>query len=148
MGWVFSPMPMASFASPSSPSSLPACTTTMAPTTPVLFRPIFPLPSMLHSARMGSGSKVLVFGLVLVNVAVLCNGGSTNTFLRRKEEKAVNMPLDSDVFAIPLITMLSKRFIQMQGDHEEKTVIVSWTAVMNQAPAKCNTGARTVSKRS
>ena len=42
---------------------------------------------------------VFVLGLVL-NVAVLCNGGKTSTFVR-KVEKTVDMPLDSDVFRVP-----------------------------------------------
>ena len=41
----------------------------------------------------------LVLGLFL-NVAVLCNGGVTSSFVR-KVEKTVDMPLDSDVFAVP-----------------------------------------------
>ena len=41
----------------------------------------------------------LVLGLFL-NVAVLCNGGLTSSFVR-KVEKTVDMPLDSDVFAVP-----------------------------------------------
>lgn len=42
---------------------------------------------------------VAVFVLVLNGVDV-CNGGKTSQFLR-KVEKTVDMPLDSDVFAVP-----------------------------------------------
>ena len=42
---------------------------------------------------------LLALGLIL-NVCVVCNGGTSSPFVR-KVEKAVDMPLDSDVFAIP-----------------------------------------------
>ena len=42
----------------------------------------------------------LAFVLCLfLNVAVSCNGGLTSSFVR-KVEKTVDMPLDSDVFAV------------------------------------------------
>lgn len=41
----------------------------------------------------------LVLGLLL-NAPEVCNGGKTSTFVR-KVEKTVDMPLDSDVFAVP-----------------------------------------------
>lgn len=43
---------------------------------------------------------VLALALVVLNVCVVCNGGSSSTFVR-KVEKTVDMPLDSDVFAVP-----------------------------------------------
>lgn len=43
---------------------------------------------------------VLVVFLVVVNGAVLCNGGITSSFTRRVE-KTMDMPLDSDVFRVP-----------------------------------------------
>lgn len=42
---------------------------------------------------------VLVMGLVL-NVAVVCNGGKTSTFVR-KVDLSADMPLHSDVFQVP-----------------------------------------------
>lgn len=42
---------------------------------------------------------LVVLGLVL-NVAVLCNGGKTSSFVR-PVEKTIDMPLDSDVFRVP-----------------------------------------------
>lgn len=48
--------------------------------------------------------KLIVFGvlglLVFLDVPSFCNGGSTSSFIR-KDEKAVDMPLDSDVFRVP-----------------------------------------------
>lgn len=43
---------------------------------------------------------VIVLGLVL-NAAVVCHGGITSSFVR-KVEKTIDMPLDSDVFRVPL----------------------------------------------
>lgn len=42
---------------------------------------------------------VAVLGLVL-NLAVVCNGGITSTFVRTIKYSA-DMPLDSDVFQVP-----------------------------------------------
>lgn len=41
----------------------------------------------------------LILGL-LVSVLEKCNGGKTSAFVR-KDEKAIDMPLDSDVFKVP-----------------------------------------------
>lgn len=41
----------------------------------------------------------LLLGLLL-NLVFLCNGGTTSVFVRNVE-KAIDMPLDSDVFAVP-----------------------------------------------
>jgi len=38
--------------------------------------------------------------LILLNVAVVCHGGKTSSFIR-KVERAEDMPLHSDVFAAP-----------------------------------------------
>lgn len=54
-------------------------------------------------AVMGRSSSVGIVASVLclvMNAALLCNGGMTSSFVR-KEEKSVDMPLDSDVFAEP-----------------------------------------------
>lgn len=55
------------------------------------------LPGSIPVSSMAA--LVFVLGLVL-NVAVLCNGGKTSTFVRNVE-KTVDMPLDSDVFRVP-----------------------------------------------
>lgn len=43
---------------------------------------------------------VLLLGLVLLSMSAVCKGGKTSTFVR-KVEKAIDMPLDSDVFQVP-----------------------------------------------
>lgn len=48
---------------------------------------------------MGVVEGLLALALVL-SVCVVCNGGSSSPFIR-KVEKTVDMPLDSDVFAVP-----------------------------------------------
>ncbi|GLT30623.1 hypothetical protein SLA2020_054150 [Shorea laevis] len=68
--------------------------------------------------------SVLVLGLVL-NAAVLCNGGKTSSFVR-KPEKSVDMPLHSDVFRVPHGYNAPQQVHITQGDHEGKGVIVSW----------------------
>lgn len=95
--------------------------------------------------------SLLVLGLVL-NVAVVSNAGKSTTFVR-KVEKAVDMPLDSDVFRLPpghnapqqvlpatnepvyflfflllrfLLTLYCFKVHITQGDHVGKGVIVSW----------------------
>ncbi|GKV21093.1 hypothetical protein SLEP1_g31111 [Rubroshorea leprosula] len=68
--------------------------------------------------------SVLVLGLVL-NAAVLCNGGKTSRFVR-KLEKTEDMPLDTDVFRVPHGYNAPQQVHITQGDHEGKGVIVSW----------------------
>ncbi|KAM7470811.1 hypothetical protein LguiA_008994 [Lonicera macranthoides] len=70
---------------------------------------------------------VLVF-LVVVNGAVLCNGGITSSFTRRVE-KAMGLPLDSDVFRVPPGYNAPQQVHITQGDHEGKAVIVSWVTM-------------------
>ncbi|XP_061353766.1 purple acid phosphatase isoform X3 [Gastrolobium bilobum] len=66
----------------------------------------------------------LTLALVL-NVVVLCNGGKTSTFVR-KVEKTMDMPLDSDVFAVPPGYNAPQQVHITQGDQVGKAVIVSW----------------------
>jgi hypothetical protein len=47
-----------------------------------------------------SSCSSLVAVILVLNVAVVCNGGMTSHFVR-KVEKTLDMPLDSDVFQIP-----------------------------------------------
>ncbi|KAL1362568.1 hypothetical protein HN51_010815 [Arachis hypogaea] len=70
----------------------------------------------------------LVVGFLVLNVAVLCNGGSTSSFVR-KEEKTEDMPLDSDVFAVPPGHNAPQQVHITQGDLEGKAVIVSWVTM-------------------
>ncbi|XP_047327789.1 purple acid phosphatase 2-like [Impatiens glandulifera] len=67
----------------------------------------------------------LFFLLLLLNEVAFSNGGTTSTFVR-KVEKTVDMPLDSDVFRIPLGYNAPQQVHITQGDHEGKGVIVSW----------------------
>ncbi|KAJ8763371.1 hypothetical protein K2173_002254 [Erythroxylum novogranatense] len=69
-------------------------------------------------------SFVVVLGFVL-KVAVLCNGGTTGSYIR-KVGKTVDMPLDSDVFRVPAGYNAPQQVHITQGDHEGKAVIVSW----------------------
>jgi len=48
---------------------------------------------------MGVVKGLLALTLVL-NVVVVCNGG-TSSFFVRKTEKSRDMPIDSDVFSVP-----------------------------------------------
>ncbi|KAJ1402710.1 Purple acid phosphatase-like, N-terminal [Sesbania bispinosa] len=66
--------------------------------------------------------------LLLLNVAVFCNGGKTSTFIR-KPYKSVDMPLDSDVFVTPRGYNAPQQVHITQGDHEGKAMIVSWVTV-------------------
>ncbi|GAB2291778.1 Purple acid phosphatase 10, variant 2 [Dionaea muscipula] len=72
-------------------------------------------------------SVFLVLGLIL-NSPVLCHGGVTSSFVR-KVEKTVDMPLDSDVFAVPSGYNAPQQVHITQGDVEGKAVIVSWTTM-------------------
>ncbi|KAA8536064.1 hypothetical protein F0562_028542 [Nyssa sinensis] len=69
----------------------------------------------------------LVVGLVL-NAAVVCNGGITSAFIRRVEQ-SVDMPLDSDVFLVPPGYNAPQQVHITQGDRVGKAVIVSWVTV-------------------
>lgn len=48
----------------------------------------------------GFFSSFVVFLCLVLNAAVVCTGGRTSSFIR-KVERAVDMPLDSDVFQVP-----------------------------------------------
>lgn len=49
--------------------------------------------------RTGFSVLALLIGLIL-NAGILCNGGITSSFVRL-DQKAVDMPHDSDVFRVP-----------------------------------------------
>ncbi|XP_022749188.1 purple acid phosphatase 2-like [Durio zibethinus] len=75
---------------------------------------------------MGSIScfAVIVLALVL-NSAVYSNGGKTSVYVR-KVEKAVDMPLNSNVFRVPSGYNAPQQVHITQGDQVGKAVIVSW----------------------
>ncbi|GMJ02870.1 PHOSPHATASE UNDERPRODUCER 1, purple acid phosphatase 10 [Hibiscus trionum] len=71
-------------------------------------------------------SSFVVIVLVLVlNSAVFCHGGNTSVYVR-KVEKTVDMPLDNDVFRVPLGYNAPQQVHITQGDRDGKAVIVSW----------------------
>ncbi|KAJ8767226.1 hypothetical protein K2173_013623 [Erythroxylum novogranatense] len=77
---------------------------------------------------MGSSSllcSILVLVGLVLNAAVLCNGGITGSFTR-KVEKPLDMSIDSDVFRVPSGYNAPQQVHITQGDHEGKAVIVSW----------------------
>ncbi|KAL2329346.1 hypothetical protein Fmac_022773 [Flemingia macrophylla] len=76
---------------------------------------------------MGTVECLLAFALVL-NVCVVCNGGTSSSFVR-KAEKTIDMPLDSDVFAVPPGYNAPQQVHITQGDLVGKAVIVSWVTV-------------------
>ncbi|XP_020697635.1 purple acid phosphatase 2-like [Dendrobium catenatum] len=58
-------------------------------------------------------------------LAGLCDAGKTSAFVR-KDEKAVDMPLDSDVFRVPPGYNAPQQVHITQGDHDGSAIIVSW----------------------
>ncbi|MCL7052339.1 hypothetical protein MKW94_029982 [Papaver nudicaule] len=76
---------------------------------------------------MGLFSLFVTLFLIL-NVAVICNGGITSSFIR-KVEKTIDMPLDSDVFSVPQGYNAPQQVHITQGDHDGKGVIVSWVTM-------------------
>ncbi|XP_043712889.1 purple acid phosphatase 2-like isoform X1 [Telopea speciosissima] len=79
----------------------------------------------------GSSIFVIVLLGLFLNLALLCNGGITSSFVRTAE-KSTDMPLDSDVFRLPSGYNAPQQVHITQGDHEGKGVIVSW--VTQDAP--------------
>ncbi|CAK9142057.1 unnamed protein product [Ilex paraguariensis] len=65
---------------------------------------------------------------LLLNLAELCNGGITSSFVR-KVEKTIDMPLHSDVFRAPPHYNAPQQVHITQGDHVGKAVIVSWVTM-------------------
>ncbi|KAI5673165.1 hypothetical protein M9H77_13529 [Catharanthus roseus] len=77
--------------------------------------------------RTGFSVLALLIGLIL-NAGILCNGGITSSFVRL-DQKAVDMPLDSDVFRVPPGYNAPEQVHITQGDHDGKAVIVSWVTM-------------------
>ncbi|WOG84687.1 hypothetical protein DCAR_0103871 [Daucus carota subsp. sativus] len=73
-------------------------------------------------------SRFLGLVLFLLNVADLCNGGVTSSFVR-KVEKTIDMPLDSDVFEVPPGYNAPQQVHITQGDDVGMGVIVSWVTM-------------------
>ncbi|KAK2978262.1 hypothetical protein RJ640_017113 [Escallonia rubra] len=80
-----------------------------------------------------SRRSVLAVLSLMLNAAVLCNGGTTSSFVR-KVEKAVDMPLDSDVFLEPPGYNAPQQVHITQGDLVGKAVIVSWVTMDEPGP--------------
>ncbi|GJY74016.1 purple acid phosphatase 2-like protein [Tanacetum coccineum] len=74
--------------------------------------------------RGGSG-YILLVGLILGAFLGSCNGGVSSRYARRNDISA-DMPLDSDVFTLPVGYNAPQQVHITQGDHEGKGVIVSW----------------------
>ncbi|XP_024972364.1 purple acid phosphatase-like [Cynara cardunculus var. scolymus] len=73
---------------------------------------------------VGVGSVYLLMGLI-VGALRLCNGGISSSYARSNDISA-DMPLNSDVFAIPHGYNAPQQVHITQGDQEGKAVIVSW----------------------
>ncbi|KAM2053271.1 hypothetical protein EV1_002855 [Malus domestica] len=78
----------------------------------------------LDSSTCSRVAIFVVLGLVL-NLAVVCNGGQTSAFVRKIDFSA-DMPLDSDVFRVPPGYNAPQQVHITQGDHTGSAVIVSW----------------------
>ncbi|KAI5314098.1 Hypothetical predicted protein [Prunus dulcis] len=89
------------------------------------------LASVSTSSRV---ARLVVLGLVL-NLAVVCNGGITSPFVR-KAEKTVDMPYESDAFQVPHGYNAPQQVHITQGDHKGKAMIVSWVTVDEKGSSK------------
>ncbi|KAK1296140.1 Purple acid phosphatase 2 [Acorus calamus] len=74
---------------------------------------------------MVSCSAFGFIGFVFLSLVWVSHGGITSEFVR-KVEKAIDMPLDSDVFRVPHGYNAPQQVHITQGDHEGAGVIVSW----------------------
>ncbi|KAJ6852425.1 purple acid phosphatase 2 [Iris pallida] len=77
--------------------------------------------------EMGSNSlsMLLVSFFILVGCAVQSHGGKTSNFVR-KDEKAIDMALDSDVFTVPTGYNAPQQVHITQGDMNGTAMIISW----------------------
>ncbi|KAL4559405.1 hypothetical protein LXL04_031543 [Taraxacum kok-saghyz] len=73
---------------------------------------------------VGVGSVYLLVGLILGTLRS-CNGGISSIYARTNGISA-DMPLNSDVFALPPGYNAPQQVHITQGDHEGKGVIISW----------------------
>lgn len=74
--------------------------------------------------RVGVGSVYLLACLIL-GALRSCNGGISSSYARSNSISA-DMPLNSDVFAVPPGYNSPQQVHITQGDHEGKGVIISW----------------------
>lgn len=58
------------------------------------------IPPRLSSMVSFCAAPMVVVLALILNGALVCDGGKTSTFVR-KVEKTIDMPLDSDVFRVP-----------------------------------------------
>ncbi|CAL0309017.1 unnamed protein product [Lupinus luteus] len=77
--------------------------------------------------KMGNSSFVAI--ALLMSVVVLCNGGKTSSYVRKLIQNPVDMPLDSDAFAIPPGYNAPQQVHITQGDHVGQAMIISWVTV-------------------
>ncbi|KAG0479384.1 hypothetical protein HPP92_010064 [Vanilla planifolia] len=70
-------------------------------------------------------AEALAFVVVLASLPGQTFAGKTSAFVR-KDEKAVDMPLDSDVFRVPPGYNAPQQVHITQGDRDGLAVIVSW----------------------
>lgn len=78
-------------------------------------------PNALAAIRVAGA----LFAAAFVVFFECCDAGKTSAFVR-KDEKAVDMPLDSDVFRVPNGYNAPQQVHITQGDHDGSAVIVSW----------------------
>lgn len=78
-------------------------------------------PNALAAIRIAGA----LFAAAFVVFFECCDAGKTSAFVR-KDEKAVDMPLDSDVFRVPNGYNAPQQVHITQGDHDGSAVIVSW----------------------
>ncbi|KAI3753328.1 hypothetical protein L2E82_25379 [Cichorium intybus] len=71
---------------------------------------------------------VSVIVLLVFESASFVDGGSTSSFVR-KDDRTIDMPLDSDVFNEPPGYNAPQQVHITQGDHVGKSVIVSWVTM-------------------
>ncbi|VVA30449.1 PREDICTED: purple acid [Prunus dulcis] len=90
--------------------------------------------SLASASTSSSVASFVVLGLVL-NLAVVCNGGITSPFVR-KAEKTIDMPYESDAFQVPHGYNAPQQVHITQGDHKGKAMIVSWVTVDEKGSSK------------
>ncbi|XP_074557303.1 purple acid phosphatase 2-like isoform X1 [Curcuma longa] len=74
---------------------------------------------------MRLGFSVMLAAVVAAGLVGFCRGGVTSSFVR-KADKAADMPMDSDVFAVPPGYNAPQQVHITQGNHEGTAMIISW----------------------
>ncbi|KAG6478947.1 hypothetical protein ZIOFF_062395 [Zingiber officinale] len=75
--------------------------------------------------KMRLGLGVMLSAVLAAGLAGFCQGGVTSSFVR-KAEKTADMPIDSDVFAVPPGYNAPQQVHITQGNHEGSAMIISW----------------------